>query len=288
MKQLRVFLLAAAVLIAGASAARAQVIGGKKLKHGDVVMMNRDGKDVKATVVYQDAKTGNLWVREKPGKAPVSVARDDIRPVAGSAEKGGIVPGVYVGEADPNYEIYVMEVWNGPIKSVRYISKSLSPGEQQQLAELQRAANEAADSEMRVQDLKAKITKETEDPTPKIESETITTQSSLNNMPVWYYPVNYYYYYPVNYYFSYYPPLATPYGYGYGYGYPGAYSPNGGGNSVTTTVKITPPPPPSLDDMRTALAAAETQMAKARQQYTAARSHAITDERGRIIAVSAK
>ena len=84
------------MLIAGASAARAQVIGGKKLKHGDVVMMNRDGKDVKATVVYQDAKGGNLYVRTAPGKAPFAVAANAIRPAAGAEEKGGIVPGVGV------------------------------------------------------------------------------------------------------------------------------------------------------------------------------------------------
>ncbi len=107
------------------------------LKSGTLVTLKlRDGTQVNGHVVYLDPKANRLFVRSKPGKAPVGYAETDIAKV----EKGVLARGAET-ENVVEREIHKQTIYNGSLRSVTYFGTGLSPYEKETLERLQNAEN---------------------------------------------------------------------------------------------------------------------------------------------------
>ncbi len=72
---------------------------------------------------------GSAWAQQKPGEKLPPPGDPNVKPAVGPADQGE--PGV--GR---------LEIWNGPVRTVHYVYRGLSPSEAQAVRELERAENE--------------------------------------------------------------------------------------------------------------------------------------------------
>jgi len=281
------------------------VSGDVTLKHGDPVMLTRkNGEKVEGTFVWRDPKANRLYIRTKPGMAPVAVAADDVGNLTFAAnvqDKGGVKTAQNTGEGSrPRAEVHTLEIYNGSTKSVHHFGDSLSRAEREQLASIDEAAAVVADRQMMVQSLNRSIQSMGTD-----SSSTSVTQTAVAppTLPYWAYP--FYDYYPQGGYPSlYYNPVYGPfafgpnpgwgYGLGYGgyaglgYGYGAGYAPAayGLGGAASTVVVQTPATNgPSRTDLMKSLNEAQTSLAQAQKHYAAVQNRAVYGPGGQIIAV---
>jgi hypothetical protein len=70
---------------------------------------------------------GTLWAQDKPGQN----------------KNGGVKPAVGAVDRAEEAGVHRMEIYNGPLRSVHYIYRGLSPSEAQAVRELERAENES-------------------------------------------------------------------------------------------------------------------------------------------------
>src|SRR5207237_741290 len=109
--------------------------------HGTLVALElANGDKVQGHVVRFDLSANELYVRNKPGVAPLVFAGDNIKQMqvawrpANKAERQMVV--------EP--EIFSQVIYNGALRSVGYASNTLAPGERDLLARLQKAENDCA------------------------------------------------------------------------------------------------------------------------------------------------
>lgn len=122
-----------------AAAATRPAAGEEALKHGDfVALARRAGGRLNGVVVYVDEGSGRLFVRPRSGAAPVAVALKDV------TEIERIVP---ASSSGPEAEITPLEIYNGSVRTVHFFAPTLSPGEREQLRDLESAANRLAEQQ---------------------------------------------------------------------------------------------------------------------------------------------
>jgi len=131
-------------------------LSGETLRNGDYVSVQRKGETnrINGVFVYEDAQ--KIYVRSQPQAAPTGVPLKEIedidRIVPANTEKakgGSIRFATEDLSGAPPREIHVLHVYNGTTKEVRYYGPTLSAAEKQDLAALEKAANQlATDQEM--------------------------------------------------------------------------------------------------------------------------------------------
>jgi hypothetical protein len=257
------------------------VLSGETLSNGDFVSLRRKNVEgrLNGIFVYEDAKNQRIFVRPRPHAVPVAVptsAIEDIErivPANTQAEKGGIRFATEEGAAAPHREIVAQYIYNGSTREVRYYGATLSSAEKQELAALEKAAHELAQDEEAVTTMEQAITAQ---PTAAAEAarEARLAAASANG------PFGFEYYTynnnPTNFGGNFLNPVMPFFG---GFGR----------NSVNVSV---PPPPapvvapaPSLAEMQKSLQTARERVEQDRKTYLAARSRAIFDATGDIVAV---
>src|SRR5262249_29566965 len=132
-------------------------------KHGQILMvtLNNDKKLV-GTLVRVDKKNTRIFLRTDPGTLPVAIASKDVKRVDKALRKNDIKPakgGESENESIVQPEISSIIVYNGPYRSVTYISQVLSPGEKALLADLEAAERDVARLEQLL-DMKTKFLEE--------------------------------------------------------------------------------------------------------------------------------
>ncbi len=262
-------------------------LGGEGLHNGDMVSLRRKGVEgrLNGTFVYEDAKTSRIFVRPRAGEAPVPVALKDIEdverivPASTSGGKDGVRFATDDGPRARHREIYMLEIYNGPVKEVRYYGPNLSPAEKQELAALQKAANElTADQETAVH-LERSLN---EQPTP---AELMAQQYRLASMLALASTSGFTY---SNYGFN-----PSPYNFGGNLFYPAVSGPYFGGTMpIINTVAAPAPTPaagqapqPSQAELMKSLKEARERVEQDRQALASLRNRAILDSDGSIVAV---
>ena len=259
------------------------VLSGEALHNGDLVSIRRKGQEgrLNGTFVYEDGKNNRILVRPKAGATPVAVPLKDIEeidrimPASTEGGKGGVR---FASDeaAAARGEIHVLEVFNGPVKEVRYYGANLSPAEKQELAALQKAANDLAADQEAAARLERTLQ---EQPTPVEQAyqQQRAAQAAANTQ-------SYFAFENYNY-------ANGGMNFGGNYLFP---SPLLGGMPLISMSLPTPPsllvppaplPPSSQADLLKAVQSARERVDHARQAYQTARSRAITDESGSIVAV---
>jgi len=275
--------------------ARAVSSGDEALSHGDLLVIRRKGNDtVSGVLVYQDAKNNRLLVRTRPNMAPVAVPMQDVQeierivPASTSGDKGGVR---FANEAEArraaNYEIQTIEVFNGPVRSVSYIGKTLSAAERAQLDAMERAANRQADDAAMVETLSeralrgperldiAELVRQLTPQPPAFATAAINTNFPVNT-PLF--------------------PYAAPfYGAGYGgFGYGGSSALttalpailNAGSSApASAVIQIPERTQDNTAELVKALQTARESLAKSREDYAKVSNRARFDDNGRIVAV---
>jgi hypothetical protein len=279
------------------------VSGNTTLNHGDPVTLTlKNGQKVEGTFVWRDPQSNRLYVRTKPGAAPVAVAADDINNLTMAAnvqEKGGVKTAQNTGEtARPRGEIQTLEIYNGSTKTVHHFGDGLSRSEREQLASIDEAAANVAERKLMVQSINRSI--------QNLGSETTSVNvvppaGGPSTLPYWAYPFYDYnpiggytpYYYAPRYgayAFGGYPYYGYDNGYGYGYGpwagwgssAPG-YGPAGTGSTVV--VQTTGGGGTSRAELMKNLTEAQASLAQAQKNYAAVQNRAVHGPSGQIIAV---
>jgi hypothetical protein len=146
-------LLAAASSVAQAQVKFADLKAGAQAKdvffepakqlpaHGTLVALElANGDKVQGHVVRFDLGANELFLRTKPGTAPLVFAGNNIKQMQVASRPGE--KGVRQIIVAP--EIFTQVIYNGTQRSVAFASNVLSPGERDLLARLQKAENDCA------------------------------------------------------------------------------------------------------------------------------------------------
>jgi len=249
-------------------------LSGETLRNGDYVSVQRKGETnrINGVFVYEDAQ--KIYVRSQPQAAPTGVPLKEIedidRIVPANTEKakgGSIRFATEDLSGAPPREIHVLHVYNGTTKEVRYYGPTLSAAEKQDLAALEKAANELATDQEMAQALERSLAE------PAGRTDTAAARAPSGPGFAW----------------DFYSTTNVPLpGFGFGSGLPFMlpYMMMNGGSSPTINVTLpAAAPPPSLAEQEKSLQSARERVEKDRQAYQTARNRAIFDSNGDIVAV---
>jgi hypothetical protein len=269
--------------------------GDRQVRHGDFVSITPKGSTTTITgvFVYRDPKSGKMYIRRRAGEAPVAVQirdEDKVVPAVDKTDKGGVRPAIEIDErpsaaAPAGYEIHVMKVHNGPRTTSYFFETSLSPGEREQLGQLERAADDVQQKSGLVDSLTRAVENSANEP------PTTVVQTGGAGYGYGYPYYAYPYYYPVEYYNPYYyaynpvyGSLAANYGYYYGPGFGYGYGGGGSGANTTVVVQNTGNGANPANLMKS-LSDAQAALTAAQKTLAVASSRAVYDPNGRIVAV---
>jgi hypothetical protein len=282
-------------------------LSGEALDNGDFVSLRRKNQEgrLNGVFVYEDTKNQKIYVRPRPNEAPVAIPVKEIEdmerivPASTQGAKGGVRFANEDQLGARHREIQALSIYNGPNKEVRYYAPTLSNAEKQELQAMARAANDVASGQDTVASLERSMGDQPGTYEEAVSREILARQkmimalASVSAPPMM--PI-YTYNFPYES-FSYLP--TYNYGgniiWGGGLGMPnlGAYglglgaSFGAGVQSIQSVTVAAPQParPQDLPELQKSLQSAREKLDRDRQAYATARSRAIVDDRGDIVAV---